>query len=120
MNTITAQGTVAKIRDLNDAFRTSLQGGRVMRSSSIAGMPDIEQERIFEALKKFDDFNEGNDPNGEHDMALFDVAGSAYIAKIDYYDTDERFLSDDPSDPQVYNKEKEAVIREIEGLAAAR
>jgi hypothetical protein len=22
--------------------------------------------------------------------------GSAYIAKIDYYDTDERFLSDDP------------------------
>src|SRR4051812_46778547 len=91
---------IERTRDLNDQFRRTFTGGRVMRSSSIAHLRDLEQERIFDALKKFEAFTPENDPHGEHDMAFFDVEGAQYIAKIDYYDTDERFLSDDPSDPK--------------------
>jgi hypothetical protein len=101
MNDVISRDTVVRIRDLNDQLRRTFTGGRVMRSSSIAHLPDLEQERIFSALKQFEDFKSGNDPNREHDMAFFDVDRSAYIAKIDYYDTDERFLSDDPSNPKI-------------------
>jgi hypothetical protein len=95
------QAKVARIRELNDQLRRTFQGGRIVRTSSIAHLPDLEQERIYTALKKFEDFKPENDPNGEHDMVFFDVDGSAYIAKIDYYDVDERLLSDDPSDPKI-------------------
>jgi hypothetical protein len=101
MNDVISPTSLARTRDLNDQLRRTFTGGRVMRSSSIAGLPDLEQERIYAALKKFEAFDDNNDPHGEHDMAFFDVDGSAYIAKIDYYDVDERFLSDDPSDPKV-------------------
>jgi hypothetical protein len=91
---------VARIRDLNDTFRRTFSGGRVMRTSGIAAMSDAQQEKVFDALKTFENFTPENDPNGEHDTAFFMVEGASYIAKIDYYDTDERFLSDDPGDPK--------------------
>jgi hypothetical protein len=48
----------------------------------------------------FDAFTEGDDPYGEHDFGAFDLDGTRYFWKIDYYDHDLEHGSDDPSDPE--------------------
>jgi Protein of unknown function (DUF3768) len=44
-------------------------------------------------------FIEDNDPHGEHDFGSFEIEGRKLFFKIDYYDKDMRFGSEDPSDP---------------------
>ena len=58
----------AKVRDLNDAFRTTFRGGRVCMSSGIASLPDDLRTEILGMVRTFSEFNEGNDPYGEHDF----------------------------------------------------
>lgn len=40
-----------------------------------------------------------NDPHGEHDFGRFQAAGHTFLFKVDYYDRDFRFGSEDPADP---------------------
>jgi hypothetical protein len=40
-----------------------------------------------------------NDPYGEHDFGSFEVTGHKFFFKIDAYDIDMRFGSEDPADP---------------------
>jgi hypothetical protein len=49
--------------------------------------------------KAFNVFIEDNDPNGEHDFGSFEIDGRKLFFKIDYYDKDMRYGSEDPSDP---------------------
>jgi hypothetical protein len=49
-------------------------------------------------MREFKDFNADNDPYREHDCFSFEVMGEQLIAKIDYYDLDERYGADDPAD----------------------
>jgi hypothetical protein len=49
-------------------------------------------------MTHFKDFNEGNDPYGEHDFGAIEQDGVTYYWKIDYYDSDLVRGSDDPSD----------------------
>ena len=94
----------AKIRQLNDAFRTSFVGGQVMLTLGIRTKPDIEQTEILERVVNFNDFNKKNDPYGEHDMGCFDYHGEKIIWKIDYYDKNHEFLSDNPANPALTNR----------------
>jgi hypothetical protein len=98
---VDAPSKVERIRELNDQVRRGFTGGRIMITSGIAAMPDAEKAKVLEAFRSFNDFNEENDPHGEHDMVFLKVEGSSYIGKCDYYDVDERYLSDDPSDPKI-------------------
>jgi hypothetical protein len=41
------------------------------------------------------------DPYGEHDYGSFEIDGQKLLWKIDYYDTDLKYGSGDPSDPAV-------------------
>lgn len=91
---------VARIRELNDQVRRGFTGGRIMITSGVAALPEAEKAKTLEAFRSFNDFNDDNDPHGEHDMVFLDVDGQKYIGKCDYYDLDERYLSDDPSDPK--------------------
>ena len=43
-----------KVRELNDAFRTSLKGGRVMMTRGIAARSDLDE--IFRRIRSFDAF----------------------------------------------------------------
>ncbi|WP_319312356.1 DUF3768 domain-containing protein [Shinella sp.] len=50
----------------------------------------------------FDCFTPNNDPYGEHDFGGFtDPEAGRVFWKIDYYDTDYRYGSDNPADPTV-------------------
>src|SRR5712691_3591859 len=94
-------GTSRRIRALNDAFRQSFNGGQVYLTSGVAALEPTRKAQVLEAVRTFRDFDEGNDPHGEHDFASIEVDGENYFFKIDYYDTDIRYLSDDPSDPAI-------------------
>jgi hypothetical protein len=87
------------IRDLNDAFRTTFVGGKVMLTSGVAAMPTSEAARVLSTVRAFKDFDEGNDPHGEHEFGSFRLAGEEFFWKIDYYDGSMEFGSEDPSDP---------------------
>ena len=91
---------VETIRNLNDRFRQSFMGGKIMRSATVADLPAALQTRVLMAVQQFVDFDEGNDPHGEHDFVSVDVDGEKYFGKIDYYAPDMESGSEDPADPK--------------------
>ncbi len=73
------------IRQNNDAFRSSFCGyGRVILTSGIFN--DKNKAKVINAVKVFNNFNEDNDPYGEHDFGKISIDGEDYFWKIDYYD----------------------------------
>ncbi len=89
-----------RIRELNDRFRKTLNGGRVLITRGISAREDVAQ--IIERVKSFDQFDAGNDPHLEHDFGAFQMSDTQQIFfKIDYYSLDLDFGSPDPSDPNV-------------------
>jgi hypothetical protein len=89
-----------RIRELNDAFRTSLRGGRAVMTSGVAELPDCVKAEAIVQVAAFSDFTRDNDPHGEHDFGSFTLVGRKFFWKIDYYDKRCEFGSEDPSDPQ--------------------
>lgn len=86
----------------NDAFRhgsSSLRGERVHTSGIDALGLEVVLDIWFK-VRNFDDFSADKDPHGEHDFGSFDhaVAGKVFW-KIDYYDLQLQFGSEDPCDP---------------------
>ena len=88
-----------RIRELNDAFRRTFNGGRVMLTAGFNALPDETKYQAFERIKTFGAFDRGDDPYGEHDFLCIEVDGHKMFAKIDYYDSDMRYSSEDPADP---------------------
>lgn len=91
----------AKIRQLNDDFRTSFRGGKVMLTLGIRSKSDEEQTEILERVLNFNDFNKSNDPYQEHDFGKFEHKGEKIIWKIDYYDKSLRYGSENASDATI-------------------
>jgi hypothetical protein len=90
---------MSRLSNLNDVLRQTFQGGKIMKTASVAALAPDTQARVLQAMRMFSDFNEDNDPHGEHDCALFDVDGESFMFKIDYYDADMEYGSEDPTDP---------------------
>lgn len=88
-----------QIRELNDAFRTTLIGGRTVITPGIAATPDLAE--IIQRVRRFREFDSGNDPYAEHDFGAFRLGDQQIFWKIDYYDVDLQGGSPDPSDPAV-------------------
>lgn len=74
--------------------------GKLMMTAGIAALPGEVQAELVMAVMGFDDFNEENDPHGEHDFGVIthEVAGRVFW-KIDLYDPSLQFYSPDPTDP---------------------
>jgi hypothetical protein len=89
-----------KIRALNDRFRRSLAGGRVMLTAAVNELPDQLRVRAIDRMRTFDDFSANNDPHKEHDFGSFEIHGQKFFFKHDYYDKAMQYGSDDPSDPE--------------------
>ena len=88
-----------KIRTLNDAFRRTLTGGKVMMTAGIAALSDAARAMVLNKVRTFDAFTADNDPHGEHDFGSFEVDGRKIFWKIDAYDAAMEFGSEDPADP---------------------
>ena len=76
--------TSAKIARFNDAMRENAHNYVATR-----GILALDQEvvsDIFIAVQNFKEYDEDNDPYGEHDFGLVQVAGNKVFWKIDYYD----------------------------------
>lgn len=86
-----------KIQKLNDQLRTQSKGGQILLTRSVSQMNLNEQYELHVKIAQFNHFTEDNDPYGEHDYGSLQLDGQTYFFKIDYYDTDYRFLSPDPS-----------------------
>ena len=88
-----------KIRALNDAFRTTMTGGRVMLTAGVDALPSDVKAVVIRRVATFAEFTPDNDPRGEHDFGNFTLAGRKFFWKIDYYDAGVEFGSEDPADP---------------------
>ena len=91
-----------RIRDLNDALRTSFDQklGKIVLTSGVDSLPSDIRAMAIRKVATFSDFTPDNDPHKEHDFGNFDLAGHTFFWKIDYYDQTLAFGSDDPSDPE--------------------
>ncbi len=90
-----------RIRALNDALRSTGQGGDVVITRTLAGLPSEQLTEILGAVQTFSEFNTDNDPYGEHDCAVLEAAGERVLFKIDYYDRQLSGHSPDAADPAV-------------------
>lgn len=64
-------------------------------------LPDMVKAAALHQVSTFKDFNEANDPHGEHDFLKFKVCDRDFIFSIVYYDLDMACASPDPADPSV-------------------
>ena len=64
----------ARIRVLNDNFRATFLGGQVVMSAGVAELPMGVRAQVVVKVQNFAEFNEGNDPFGEHDFGSFEAA----------------------------------------------
>lgn len=88
-----------RIAALNDAFRQSFIGGKVMLTCGINAMSDDDKQAILSKVRNFSTFTPDNDPHQEHDFGNFEHAGMRIFFKLDYYDPSMAYGSKDPSDP---------------------
>jgi hypothetical protein len=91
-----------RVRELNDDFRRDIFNtdlGELFLTESVSAMQDKDVRALISKVSCFEDFNEDNDPYGEHDFGNVNFQGEEYFFKIDYYDKSKQFLSPDPADP---------------------
>lgn len=90
---------IARIRALNDALRTKQKGGHCFLTAGVAALDWAMKRRVLNSVRTYVDFEEGNDPYGEHDFGVFEIDGDKFYFKIDYYSADLHHAAEDPADP---------------------
>lgn len=70
------------IAKLNDTFRRS--GFGIVVTPGVQVLEDLHL--LIDEIRRFSEFNEDNDPYGEHDFATVHWYGEKVFWKIDYYD----------------------------------
>lgn len=99
-----------EIARLNDWLRANLTqpgSNRVVMTAGIAELiGDIalfrgfrRRAELLRSIRDFEAFDCDNDPHGHRNLGLFTFGGTSCLWKIDYYDRDLAFGSDDPADP---------------------
>ena len=104
-----------RIARLNDLARRAMGiACLVLATEGIRALPDADQARLRELVEIFDAFTPDNDPHGERDFGaihqgvdgVWSVLRPVEVAvtvfwKIDAYDRELRFGSEDAADPAV-------------------
>jgi Protein of unknown function (DUF3768) len=89
-----------RLRELNDAFRSTFSGGQVMMTPGVHELPDCVKANALVKVATFSQFTSDNDPYGEHDFGFFELVGRKFYWKIDYFDEQCQFGSVDPADSE--------------------
>ena len=95
---------MSDIATLNDKFRKSFIGGEVLLSAGIAAMSSEDKANIVSMVQNFNDFTEDNNVYGENDFGSFDYKGEKILWKIDYYDLNNQYHSENPANPDITNR----------------
>ncbi|MFZ4699589.1 MAG: DUF3768 domain-containing protein, partial [Candidatus Methylumidiphilus sp.] len=72
----------AKIRQLNDQFRQTGRGGRIMLTSGIQALGQQAIMEIMAKIRAFDKFTKDTDPYLEHDFAKIEHNSDTIFWKI--------------------------------------
>ena len=112
----TAREQAARIARLNDSARSAMGVAcTAVATVGFRSLPDADQSRVRELIETFDAFTQDNDPHGERDFGTIYQLGDGQWTterprvrdderervfwKLDYYDRDLRFASEDAADP---------------------
>ena len=113
-NSAAAREQTVRVARLNDFARRAM--GVACTAVATAGfrsLSDDDQSQVCELIETFDAFTENNDPHGERDFgSIYQLSDGCWTAerprlrervfwKIDYYDRDLRFASEDAANPAV-------------------
>jgi len=96
---MTTKTDTTTIRILNDVLRKTFLTGQVLLTRGVAQAPAEHRGEIIQKVQTFEAFTPDNDPHGERDFGGFEVQGTKYLWKIDYYAPDMIHGSEDPTDP---------------------
>jgi len=97
--TMTTIDKTKTIQKLNDAFRRTGEGGRILFTQGVSSLGVAFSHQALALVQRFEDFTPDNDPHREHDFGSFTLHGHKLFWKIDYYDQACEFGSEDPADP---------------------
>ena len=87
------------IARLNDMLRRSGAGGPTVVTSGVRSLKGFNQLELLRALARYDKFDLENDPHGERDFGDLEIWGAEMLWKVDYYDREMIYGSNDPADP---------------------
>ena len=85
------------IAQLNDTLRKTGTGGTIVVTRSVTNLTGFNPAALSAALAAYDGFDPDNDPHGERDFGDLRLWDTDLLWKIDYYDADLQFGSDDPA-----------------------
>ena len=111
-----AHEQTARIARLNDLARSAMGVAcTAVATVGFRSLPEADQSRVRELIETFDAFTQDNDPHGERDFGTIYQLGDGQWTterprvrdderervfwKLDYYDRDLRFASEDAADP---------------------
>ena len=93
------QKTSKEIARENDFFRANFYTGKVFLTCGV--FEHLKIQEIINRTKEFNNFNEDNDPYGEHNFGSFEIDNEKFFWKIDYYDENLKY-GKDPYTDKVY------------------
>lgn len=85
-----------RIRTLNDTFRATFIGGRILLTQGIQAMEESAAQELIHKVQTYKNFTTDNDPHGEHDFGSLEYDGQKVFWKIDTYDENLEFGSEEP------------------------
>lgn len=68
---------------------------KIVLSKEVSELNTTDKMKVLRLVKEFDTFTQDDDPYKEHDFGAFDYKDIKYFWKIDYYDNDLKFHSED-------------------------
>jgi hypothetical protein len=89
------------IAQLNDQLRQKGTGGVVVVTRGVMALPNFDAAVLTQELGRYSGFDADNDPHGERDFGDLALFGADLLWKIDSYDTDLEFGSEDPADGSI-------------------
>ena len=92
------------IARLNDQLRKSGVGGTIVITRNVRGLEGLNAPELATAVANYDGFDEDNNPHGERDMGHFVLFDTDLYFKIDYFEQDLKFGSDDPTDASLTHR----------------
>ena len=83
------------IAEKNDEMRRTFRNCKVITTRGVYNLELPQYAAVIEAVRSFDDFNDDNNPHGEHDFGSVVVDNVTYFWKFDYYNDDYMTFKED-------------------------